>query len=266
MVMQLVEEGRLNLGDKLADFFPEIPNASNITIEHLLRHRSGLFDLTKQKDFESWMVKPQTKRQMIDRVIENGTVFNENERKEYSNTNYILLSYIIEQIEGKSYTEILQSRIIKPCSLNDTYYGDKINSHNNEALSYMMQDNWQLATETHLSIPLGAGGIVSTPTDLNTFYHKLFAGDLVSQTSLEEMTGIIDGGGIGLSQLPFPNKQAFGHPGSIDGFNSIAVHFPEENVTVSYVANGEVMPLRNIFFQALNIYFGYDNEIPNSQN
>ncbi|MGM0580539.1 MAG: serine hydrolase [Bacteroidota bacterium] len=256
LVMQLVEEGKLHFDDNLAEYFPNISNASNITIEHLLKHRSGLFDLTKQEDFERWMEKSQTKQQMINRIVENDTIFKENERKEYSNTNYILLSYIIEQVEGNSYAEILNERIIKTANLQNTYYGSKINTQNHEALSYIMDGEWKLATETDLSIPLGAGGIVSSPTDLNIFYTKLFKGELISGSSLEAMTTFKDGGGIGLSQLPFPTKKAFGHPGSIDGFNSIVVHFPKEKVTVSYISNGEVIQLRNLFFQALNIYFG----------
>jgi D-alanyl-D-alanine carboxypeptidase len=256
MIMQLIEEGKLNFEDKLDTFFPKIPNATNISLGHLLRHRSGLFDLTKQEDFENWMEKPQSRQQILNRIIKNGTVFMENERREYSNTNYILLSYIIEEIENKSYAEVLQSRIIEPANLTNTYYGGKINTQKGEAHSYVMSDEWQLASETHSSIPLGAGGIVSTPNDLNKFLHNLFAGEIVSQTSLMNMTKIIDGGGIGLSQFPFPNKKAFGHPGSIDGFNSIAVYFPDEKLTVSYIANGEIMPMREIVFQLLRIYFG----------
>lgn len=261
MIMQLIEEEKLNYADKLADFFPNIPNASNISIAYLLKHRSGLFDITKQEDFESWMEKPQTKQQMLNRIINNGTVFEENSRREYSNTNYILLSYIIEEIENKSFTEVFESRIIKPANLSNTYYGGKISPQNKEALSYTMNEDWHLATETHLSIPMGAGGIVSTTKDLNTFYHQLFTGKLVSEPSLSKMTETNEGG-IGLSQFPYPNKIAFGHSGSIDGFKSIAVHFPDEKLTVSYIANGEIIPMKNIIFQLLKIYFEHDRNLP----
>jgi D-alanyl-D-alanine carboxypeptidase len=188
---------------------------------------------------------------MLNRFIKNGIIFNVNERREYSNTNYILLSYIAEKIENTTYAEILQTRIAEPCNLKDTYYGGKINNLNNEASSYTMQEGWELATETDMSIPAGAGGIVSTPTDLNVFYTQLFSGNLVSHSSLLAMTEITDGGGMGLSQFPFPDKLAYGHPGSIDGFNSVTVYFPEEKLGATYITNGEVLPLRAIFYLPL---------------
>ncbi|MEX2411473.1 MAG: serine hydrolase [Candidatus Paceibacterota bacterium] len=262
IIMQMVDEDKLNLETKLAAFFPEIPNASSITIESLLRHRSGLYDITNQEDFTSWMEKPQTQEQMIYRIVRNGTIFNVNEKTEYSNTNYILLSYIAENIEGKKFDEILQSRIVEPCDLKDTYFGGKIINENNQAFSYSMENEWKLATETDMSVPMGAGGIISTPTDLNIFYDQLFNGNLISDSSRLAMTDIMDGWGMGLSQFPFPNKLAYGHPGSIDGFSSIAVYFPKEKLGITYITNGEDLPLRNIFFTALNIYFDDNFEIP----
>jgi D-alanyl-D-alanine carboxypeptidase len=255
IIMQLIDEGKLSLETRLDKFFSDIPNASNITIESLLRHRSGLYDVTNQENIRKWMEKPQTQKQMLNRFIKNGIAFHVNERKEYSNTNYILLSYIAEKIENTTYAGILQTRIAEPCNLKDTYFGGKINNLNNEALSYTIKDDWELATETDMSIPAGAGGIVSTPTDLNIFYSQLFSGQLVSQNSMLAMTKIIDGTGMGLSQLPFPDKLAYGHPGSIDGFNAVTVYFPEEKLAATYVTNGEVLPLKNIFFTALNIFF-----------
>lgn len=263
MIMQLIDEGKLSLKTKLATFFPEVTNASNITIESLLRHRSGLYDVTNQDDFANWMEKPQTKEQMLYRIIKNGINFNVDEHREYSNTNYILLSYILEKIERNTFDEILRSRILEPCDLKDTYFGGKIKTENNQAFSYSMESEWKLATETDMSVPMGAGGIISTPTDLNLFYDHLFNGTLVSDKSRNAMTDIIDGWGIGLSKFPFPNKLVYGHPGNIDGFSSITVYFPEERLGVTYITNAEDLPLRNIFFTALNAYFDDNFEIQN---
>lgn len=265
LIMQLIDEGKLNLETKLDKFFPDIPNASNITIESLLKHRSGLYDVTNQDDFTSWMEKPQTQKQMLDRFIKNGTIFQVNELREYSNTNYILLSYIAEKIENTAFAEILQKRIVEPCNLKDTYFGGKINNLNYEASSYIMKEGWELATETDLSVPFGAGSIVSTPTDLNIFYNELFNGNLISKNSLNAMTNITDGGGMGLTRFPFPDKLSYGHPGSIDGFNSVTVYFPEEKLGVTYVTNGEVLALRNIVFTTLNIFFENDSETIDSE-
>ncbi|MBE9509244.1 MAG: beta-lactamase family protein, partial [Bacteroidetes bacterium] len=175
-------------------------------------------------------------------------------------TNYVLLSYIAEKIEQKEYSEILNKRIIDPCHLKNTYYGGKINTAKNEALSYTITYSWNLSTETDMSIPAGAGGIVSNPTDLNIFYNHLFTGKLVSNNSLQEMKKIIDGYGIGMFQL-FAGK-AYGHTGGIDGFQTTASYFPKDSTLITYISNGVVMPKREITVGALKIFYNEEYTLP----
>ena len=170
---------------------------------------------------------------------------------------------ITEKIERKDFSDILRDRITIPLNLSDTYYGDKISPAKNEALSYTkLNTSWDLATETDMSVPLGAGAIVSTPTDLNTFYNALFSGKVVSAISLTEMQKCIDNFGIGMFRIPFYEKQAFGHTGGIDGFQSNVAYFPEDKVSLAYLTNGVVMPMNDILIGVLSIYFGKDYEIP----
>ncbi|GJM33611.1 MAG: D-Ala-D-Ala carboxypeptidase [Saprospiraceae bacterium] len=262
IIMQLVEEKKLSLNTKLAEFYPEIPNAKEITIEQLLRHRSGLYNFTNSKEYVNWMEEPHTQQDLLNRVMENEPVFEPNEKAEYSNTNYVLLSFIAEKLEDKYFSTILEDRISTPCQLSNTYYGDKINPLKNEALSYTRLQNWELATETDMSVPLGAGAVVSNPTDLNSFYTQLFTGTLISDKSLSEMKKIVDGFGIGMFQLPFYEKKAFGHTGGIDGFQSMAAYFPEDSIAIAYTTNGVVMPMNDIMIGALSIYFGNEYTLP----
>ena len=262
IIMQLVDENKLTLDTKLNKFFEQIPNSKNITIEQLLRHQSGLFNFTDTPDYTSWMEQPKTKQEMIEIIIENGTVFEPGERSEYSNTNFVLLSYIAEDIENLPLAEILQERIVNPCSLKHTYYGGKIDTNKNEAFSYTKSSSWNLATETDMSVPAGAGAIVSTPSDLNTFYNCLFNGKLVSEQSLEAMMTITDKYGMGLFTFPFYDKKAWGHTGGIDGFQSSAGYFPNDKVIVAYCTNGVVMPRNDILIGVLSIYFGKDYDLP----
>jgi D-alanyl-D-alanine carboxypeptidase len=125
-----------------------------------------------------------------------------------------------------------------------------------------MENSWKLATETDMSIPVGAGAIVSTPTDLNTFYYRLFIDHMVSENSLNEMQKLVDNFGIGMFQIPFYDKKAFGHNGGIDGFQSSAGYFPVDKVSIAYTSNGVVMPMNNILIGALSIYFGRAYELP----
>jgi len=262
IIMQLVDEGKLTLSTKLNKYFPQIPNSDKITIEQLLRHQSGLFSFTSAPDYTSWMTRPKSREEMLTMFVNNATVFEPGEKNEYSNTNYVLLSFIAEEIDGKKFPDILQSRIIKPCKLENTFYGGKINPKNDEALSYDRNEEWALQPETDMSIPVGAGALVSTPTDLNTFLTCLFGGKLVSDTSLSKMKEIKNGFGLGLFSQPFYQMAGFGYPGGIDGFRSMATYFPQEKIAVAYTSNGVVMPVNDIIIAALSIYTGMDYKLP----
>ncbi|WP_027393640.1 serine hydrolase domain-containing protein [Aquimarina latercula] len=264
IIMQLIEDNKLDLETLLSDYFPKVSNADKITIGHMLRHRSGLFNLTEDEDFMKWMIVPNTRKQMIDRLLKKEGSFEPGEKTAYSNTNYLLLSYIAEEIEGKTYSEILQSRIIHPLGLKRTAYGKNIDTSNNEALSYVKNDNKWVKIEKHtdMSVPIGAGAIVSTPTEVNIFYNSLFSGKLVSNASLEIMMDTSTGMGIGLGGETFFGKQAYGHNGGIDGFQSLTMYLPEEKIVVSYIGNGVVMSPNNCIVNVLKSYYDQDYKLP----
>ncbi|WPP51365.1 serine hydrolase domain-containing protein [Catalinimonas niigatensis] len=262
LIMQLVEEGKLSLDTPLYSFFPELPNADKITIKHLLRHRSGLYNFTNKPDYRNWMDQPKTQEELLNIFLENGAEFEPGEKFAYSNTNYVLLSFIAEKVANKPFADILQSQITEPLQLKHTYFGKKIDSNKEEALSYYKIEKWEVATETDMSIPMGAGGIVSTPADLNTFLVHLLSGKLVSQSSLEQMTTLIDGYGLGLIQMPFYEKKSYGHNGRIDEFYAMSGYFPEEKFSIAYISNGIGMPVNDIMIAALSIYFGKEYDFP----
>lgn len=263
VIMQLIEEDKLKLDSYLSDFFPEVPNSEKITLEHLLRHESGIFNVTDDEDFTTWMKKPQTREAMLKRIIKNGTLFEPGDETRYSNSNYLLLSYIAEIVEKKDYAAIVEQRIIDKLHLKNTFYGGKINAEDNQARSYVKTEgNWKVTPETDMSVPMGAGGLVSTPKDLNIFYYNLFEGDLMSKASLEAMKTTNDGTGLGLMKLTFNGFEVYGHGGGIDGFSSIAVHFPEEKITASYIANASDYPLNSIFIEAMKITLSLPYQIP----
>jgi hypothetical protein len=208
------------------------------------------------------MEKPLSRENIIAKIIENGVVFEPNQKAEYSNTNFLLLSYIAEKIDEKDFPTILKDRITQPLKLKSTYYGGKINTSNHEALSYFKRDHWQLGTETDMSIPVGAGAIVSTPTDLNVFFNALFKGNVVSENALSHMKKIVEGYGMGLFQIPFYDKVGLGHNGGIDGFLSNAVYFPSEDVSMAINTNAMGMKMNDIIIGALSIYFGKEYTFP----
>lgn len=262
IILQMAEEGKLNLDTKLDRFYPEIPNAGKITIEQMLRHRTGLYNFTNSPEYQKWLDKPKSKKELLELFVRNGTTAEPGKQFEYSNTNYVLLSFIAEDIDRNSFAEILKQRIVVPLALTNTYYGGKIDPARNEAQSYTRTNTWNIATETDMSIPTGAGAIVSTPTDLNTFLVALLSGKVVSNKSLEKMKEMEDGYGLGLIQFPFNDKRAYGHTGGIDGFQSTAGYFPNEKVAVSMVVNGTTRSLNDILIGVLSIWFGMDYKLP----
>lgn len=264
IIMQFVEEEKISLNTLLSDYFPDIPNADKITIENLLRHRSGLFNITEDENLEAWMDKPQSRESMIERIIKNGTIFEPDEKTEYSNTNFILLSYIAEIIEKKEFKDILKTRIIKPLHLERTEFGKKIVPSNNEALPYdYVNSEWELIEkQTDMTLPMGAGAVVSTPTELNIFFSNLFSGNVVSTASLSKMEDAKEGMGLGLMKLPLEDREVYGHGGSIDGFQSFTAYFPKENVSIALNTNYLYTQVSSVFIGAVQIYFGMDYQFP----
>ncbi len=263
MILQLIESKQISLDTPLSKFFPSVPNAKRINIEHLLQHRSGLFNLTNLEDYFSYMAIPQSQSQMLERINNLEINFEPGAQFEYSNTNYILLGFILEKITGKTYAEVLEEKIVKPLGLTDTYLGQKIGTFSNEAYSYTPNTlGWIPATETDMSVPSAAGAIVSNPTDLHRFIRGLFKEQLTSSNTLQQMLTIKDGYGYGVFTFPFYERMAYGHNGGIDGFVSNLAYFPEEEITISLTANAVNFPFNDLIVATLSSIFGQDYELP----
>ena len=262
MIFQLIEEGKLSLATPLSTYYPQLPNASKITIGEMLDHRSGLHNFTKDSLYAIYMGQPKTEAEMVSIFEKEKPDFEPDTRADYSNTNFVLLGYIIEKITGKPYAEELQTRIASKIGLTDTYYGGKANPSNNEAYSYIFIDQWKQMPETDMSIPGGAGAIISTATDLVKFIEALFGGDLISKNSLEQMKMMKDDYGMAMFKMPFADKVSYGHNGGMDGFTSILCYFPDEKLAMAYVSNGMGYSSNDVMLGASNIYFNKPFIIP----
>jgi len=262
MIFQLIEEGKIELTTTLNTFFPSIPNSDKITISNLLNHRSGLHNFTDDPAYMTYMTQPKTQAEMVEIISKSKPDFEPNQKAAYSNSNFVILGYIIEKITQEPYSKNLTKRITSKIGLANTYVGSKTNVNNNESYSYQFEGNWKQQPETDMSIPGGAGSIVSTPTDLTKFIEALFSLKLVSQNSLDQMKTITDGYGMGMFQIPFNTKKAYGHNGGIDGFGSNLAYFPEDNLAIAYCTNGQVYPMNDILIAVLRIYFNQPCSIP----
>lgn len=262
LVMKAVEENKLSLQQSISKYFPSIVNAEKITIQNLLNHHSGIHNFTDLPNYLSWHTHPKTEKEMVQIINDGGSDFEPGTKGEYSNSNYVLLSYILEKVYKKPYAEILQEKIIEPLKLKNTYFAGKLDSKKNESLSYSFADSWKLEAQTDMSISLGAGGLLSTPIDLTRFSDALFGGKLISDNSLKQMEHIEDGYGMGLFQVPFYDMKGYGHTGGIDGFTSVLFYFPEGKVSYALTSNGTVYDNNNISIALLSAIYGKPYDLP----
>jgi len=262
LIFKAIEEKKLSLDDKLEKFFPTVPNASKITIANLLGHTSGIHNFTNDASYRTWDTTPKTQAEMLDIIVKAGSDFEPGTSADYSNSAFVLLGYILEKTYKKPYKDILAEKITKPLGLKNTYYGGRIDNANNEVNSYSFEGRWVKHSETDMSIPGGAGAIVSNPSDLTKFFEALFAGKVLSRASLEKMKTINNGFGMGLFTFPFDGQTSYGHTGGIDGFVSMAGYFPESKVTVAMVSNGVNMNSNDVGLAMLNWVNNQPFEVP----
>ncbi len=265
LIFQLIEEEKISLKSKISVFFPNLPNAENISISNLLNHSSGIFNLTNDENFRNVYTKPQSRKQLLGMIEGFEPAFETDSKHEYSNSNYVLLTLIIEALTGKSYGEIVEEKIVNKIGLENTYLGKEINIVNKEASSYSYEGTeWKVEPESDMSIPLGAGGMVSNPNDLNKFLKHLFDEKLVSSSSLQAMQDFEkDGYGRGLFKNEIDSIVVIGHSGAIDAFLANASYIPEKDLYFTVTTNGIGIPIGDVVGTMGSIILGLPVEMPN---
>ncbi len=239
LVFKAIEENKLSLNETIDSFFPEIRNANKITIEYLLHHRSGVHSFTDDmKKYLSYHTQAKSEAEMLEIISAYDSDFEPNTQASYSNSNYLLLSYILEKKYGKPFAQILEEKLCRPLGLGDTYFSKTATIEQNEAYSYQFDKEWQVLPQTNGTIGLGAGSISSTPMDLIEFSKALFKGQLISDEHLESMTSIKDRFGMGLFQSTYYDLVSYGHNGGLDNFVSMFRYFPKEKMAFAVTANG----------------------------
>jgi CubicO group peptidase (beta-lactamase class C family) len=264
IIMQLIDEKKLTLDTKLSKFYPQIPNADKITIHHLLHHRTGIPDFLNDDELAGNYIFIENKREdIISRIAAYKPAFEPNSQHKYSNSNYNLLGYIIEDITKKSFSENLKTRIVKKIGLKNTYLPKKINISANEGYSYFFDGKvWEKTPEWNNSLAFSAGAISSTPSDLTTFMYNLFEGKLVSKKSLELMKTMEDYYGKGLIIAPFYDKKFYGHTGGIESFRAVVGYNEQEKVGVSLIVNGDNYNRNDIMIGVLSLYYDKEYTFP----
>ncbi|WP_087021235.1 serine hydrolase domain-containing protein [Thaumasiovibrio subtropicus] len=262
LVFQLIEDELLSLETPLAQFFPQIHNADVISIDDLLSHRSGIADYTDDPQFEEYRYHFQTKAQMISRLAELPSTHRPGKMFDYSNSNYLLLGYIVERVTEKPFEVVLREKITRPLGLRSTRFCGNHQDCEMIARSYdYVGKEWLAKAEWSMSVVHGTGGIIASPSDQVRFIAGLFNGEIISEHSLRRMIGGQDGYTRGIFEENIVGKLGYGHKGRIEGYHCYLVHFPKRDISLAIHANGLSIELDDIIESAVRIYFGMSYDL-----
>jgi len=198
LVLELCDHGLLQLGDSISHWFPRVPDASRIAVEQLLNHTSGIPDYGPLPQYHADLRSAPTRPWSFDRfaaeTIEKGLLFPPGERFSYSNPGYMLLKRIVELVGGKPYRSLLAEHITGPLGLSNTTLVESLDDMASLApgVSRHLSPNGEPRDVRMFYHPgwVSHGVIASTTADVVRFLDGLFAGALLSSSSLDAMLNV----------------------------------------------------------------------------
>ncbi|MFC4911842.1 serine hydrolase domain-containing protein [Actinomadura gamaensis] len=240
VVLQLVEEGRVRLDEKVEKYLPGLlrgkgVDGNAITVRQLLQHTSGLPDFESDVTDDLLQRRYLAPRQTLAIALRHGAVFPPGTKWSYSNTNYLVAGMIVEKVARRSLGAELDRRVIRRAGLKHTYFPaaaeTAIRGRHPEGYRKVGSDTaLHDVTEIDPSAAWAAGAMVSTTSDLDRFYSLLLRpGRLLKKAQLRQMrtTVPIKGStaryGLGLISWPLScGGRYWSHSGSIPGFSTWA--------------------------------------------
>lgn len=249
-ILKLAEAGKLSVQDPVQKFFPEFKRG-DVTLHHLLSHTSGIPDIVGSDFFKAIRVRPFTGLEpLIPEIAKQEPEFEAGKNWSYSNSNYLLLSRIVEIASGESWWSYVRRNLILPAGMTSTTFpsgrGPTVVSTYEAGRDYekipIEGDIWN-----ERNWASGAGGLESTTADLARWNEALFGGRLLSQASLEAMTtphepsstDVGYGYGIIAARTAW-GERVFIHSGGILGFASWLAYYPERKTTIAVLTNFRV--------------------------
>ncbi len=248
VVLQLIEEGKLGYADSLALWFPEFPNAGAITVEHLLTHTSGAFSFNSDLKFRR--KKGYTEPAELIRIAaRHGNASCPGERWSYSNTGYVLLARIVEQVEGRPFHAVVTRRVIERLGLRGTVALAPEQTPAGLATGHVAR---KPDRDFDCSTPFGAGIIVAPADDMVRFWQAMLARRLFGATTLrhayEHLYPMYDPGtfyGRGVMLTEFrdgvgPPNVWLGHGGGTPSARAVVAYDVGSRVFIAVAINGDV--------------------------
>jgi CubicO group peptidase (beta-lactamase class C family) len=247
-ILKFEELGLLSLKDPLSKYIPDFPRGNEVTIQHLLTHTSGIRDYTANSDFPSLMGNPVNLNTLIVRIKAQPYDFTPGNEFHYNNSGYLLLGYILEKISGKSYATVLDEQILKPLGLTQTAYDENQITIRNRASGYVYtKGDLYNAPHLEMSNVYAAGGMRSTVEDLYTYSQALNSPKLLKLENWNRLfTPVRENYALGWVVNTLGNQKAIYHTGSLPGYSSILVKFPEEDITIILLSNLTSVPVKEM--------------------
>lgn len=249
--LSLVDDGVLSLDSRvrevLGDDLPLI--ADDVTLEHLLSHRSGIGDYLDEEAVASVtdyvMPVPVHRLSGTEDYLEvlqgHPQVFPAGERYAYNNAAYVVVALVVERASGTSFHDLVDARVLQPAGMHATAYLRSDELPGDAARSYLHRTG--LRTNV-LHLPVrgsGDGGAFSTAADLAALWGALDEGRLVSAEQLAEMTrprsAQSDHSGVGLGVQLHADGSSLWIEGHDAGVSMVSTHDPARRATTTVIAN-----------------------------
>lgn len=252
VAMQLVQEGWLSLDQTVEHWLLGlVRRGDTIAVRHLLNHTSGLRDYLTESFMDIVMADPGRVWAPQELVAAAGAQLaftpGAHGRWRYSNTNYVLLGLIIEQVTRNSLAHELHQRIIDPLGLHQTFVAP--DDMPPAALMHGYEGRRDKTTGLNMSFAWGAGNIISSATDLVRFAQALFSGALLRPETLATMHSFVGVGrwgspdlvyGLGLMCTVLRAAQptpVCGHTGALVGYRTALWYVPGSGLTIAVALN-----------------------------
>jgi CubicO group peptidase (beta-lactamase class C family) len=239
-IMLLEERGRLRTDDPIKKHLPDAPAAwDKVTIFHVLTHTGGIPSFTSFPDYRQKSLAPMSAEQLVAWFKDRPLEFEPGTKFSYSNSDYVLLAYLIEKLTGETYEKFLQQNIFTPLGMKDSGYDSNTAIIEHRAAGYSPGPAGPVnAGYVNMTVPSGAGALYSTTHDLLKWEQGLFAGKLLTPESLAKMTTPFKNNyGFGLVVRTTDGIKSIWHNGGIQGFNASLAYYPDSRITVAVLSN-----------------------------
>jgi D-alanyl-D-alanine carboxypeptidase len=262
VALQLVQEGKLNLDEKIGLWFGREPwfnrlaNAKEITVRMLMNHTSGLVEYYPLKDCKRTLKEQPDKvwrhEELIECALDSPPLFAAGRGWSYADTNYILVGMIVERITKRDLYGEVRRRILKPLALNQTVPSDKrtipgvITGYSRPGSPFGFEGRVIVDGKfvTNPQFEWAGGGFASTAEDLARWAKFLYEGKVLKKPYLDQMlaaveakTGRGDKYGLGVQVRQSEWGVSYGHGGWFPGYLSEMEYFPQYRVAIAIQFN-----------------------------